>query len=153
MVTPFGRRAFFFAAQLLTLVLTTPVQAQLDPSILSSLNYNQMQWIEDKVNPGSWYTILSGDPSRSGPYVILNKVLKGNFNRPHSHPHDRQIYVVSGTWWVGTGTNQNPANSVATLPGSNVNHVANQVHWDGAKDEDVLLMVGGEGPAVDDFVR
>ena len=103
MFTPFSRRALFIAVQLLVLVLTTPAKAQLDPSILSSLNYDRMQWLQDKVNPGSWYTILSGDPSRSGPFVMLNKVLKGNFNRPHSHPRERQIYVVSGTWWVGTG--------------------------------------------------
>jgi quercetin dioxygenase-like cupin family protein len=85
--------------------------------------------------------------------VILNKVLRGNFNRPHFHPYEREIYVVSGTWWVGTGTNQDPAYSVARRPGTYVKHLANQVHWDGTKDEDVLLMVAGEGPAIDEFVR
>ena len=153
MFTPFSHRALLFAAQLLLLVMATPAKAQLDPSILSSLNYDQMQWLEDKVNPGSWYSILSGDPSTSGRFVILNKVLKGNFNRPHSHPRERQIYVVSGTWWVGTGRNRNPANSVARRPGTYVKHLANQVHWDGAKNEDVLLMIAGEGPAIDNFVK
>jgi quercetin dioxygenase-like cupin family protein len=78
---------------------------------------------------------------------------RGNFNRPHFHPYDREIYVVSGTWWVGTGTNQDPAISVAMRPGTYVKHLANQVHWDGTKDEDVLLMIGGEGPEIEYFVR
>jgi hypothetical protein len=151
----FARAALVFAAPLLMLFLTTPVQAQLDPSVLSTLNYAQMQWNEDKrpTNPGSWYTVLSGDLSRPGPFVILNKVLRGNFNQPHFHLHDRQIYVVSGTWWIGVGPNQNPAGSVATPAGNYVKQLGNQVHWDGAKDEDVLLMIAGEGPAIDDFVK
>ena len=34
----------------------------------------------------------SGDPSKPGLYVVLNRWLKGNhFSRPHSHPNDRFI--------------------------------------------------------------
>ena len=153
MFTSFSRLALFVAAQLSVLVLTTPVQAQLDPSILSTLNYDRLEWFEDRSHPGSWYTVLSGNPSRPGPFVMLNKVLKGNFNRPHSHPYEREIYVVSGTWWVGTGRDRNPANSLAMRPGTYVRHRANQVHWDGARDEDVLLLIAGEGPAITNFAR
>jgi hypothetical protein len=31
--------------------------------------------------------------------------------------------------------------------GSFVTHYAKQVHWDGAKDEDTILLIMGEGPA------
>ena len=31
--------------------------------------------------------------------------------------------------------------------GSFVTHFAKQVHWDGAKDEDAILLIMGEGPA------
>ena len=31
--------------------------------------------------------------------------------------------------------------------GSFVTHCEKQVHWDGAKDEDAVLMIMGEGPA------
>ncbi len=31
--------------------------------------------------------------------------------------------------------------------GSFVTHFAKQVHWDGAKDEDAVLLIMGEGPA------
>jgi ChrR-like protein with cupin domain len=145
----FGRLGLLFAALLSMPVLATPALAQLDISILSTLKYDQLQWLEDPANPGSWYTVLSGNPSASGPYVILNKMLKNSFTQPHSHPLDRQIYVVNGTWWVGTGTVLDPAAAVATQKGSTVTHLANQVHWDGAKDEEVLLLIGGEGPAVE----
>jgi len=153
MFTALGSRALLLAACLSMLVLATPARAQLDPSILSTLNYDQLEWLEDEATPGSWYTVLSGDPSKAGPFVILNKVLKGTFSRPHFHATARQVYVADGTWWVGGGTDRNIADSVAKSEGSYVDQPANQVHWDGAKDDDVLLMIAGEGPATETFVN
>jgi len=157
MFTPFSRRALFFAAQLLMLILTAPVQAQTrpDPSVLNSVNWDQLQWFQDTrpTNPGSWYAVLSGNLS-TGPWVIVNKVLAGNIDWPHFHANDRYIYVIKGTWWRGAGANQNPNNSVATPPGSYVKQSANEVHWDGAKNEDVLLLSSGDGPAPDEtFIK
>lgn len=150
---PVARWLRCLAAPLLMLMLAAPAAAQVDPSIIPNLNWDQMQWFKDTVNPGSWYTIISGDPAGSGPYVIINKVEKGNFNRPHSHPRERKIYVIKGTWWVGTGNVVDPARSQPMGPGETIPHYANAVHWDGAKDEDVLLMIGGQGPAVANFVN
>jgi quercetin dioxygenase-like cupin family protein len=154
MFTALGHRARLLAACLLMLLLAAPARAQqLDPSILSTLNYDQLQWLEDTATPGSWYAVLSGDPSTEGRFVILNKVLKGTFNRPHFHATARQIYVADGTWWVGSGADRNIADSVAKREGSYVDQPANQVHWDGAKDEDVLLLIAGEGPATETLIN
>jgi hypothetical protein len=142
---------FFLAPALVLIAMTmTPVQAQSkpDPSILDSVNWDQLQWFEDErpTNPGSWYAVISGDLS-TGPWVIINKVLAGNFNQPHFHHHNRYyIYVIEGTWWVGAGARVNPNNSVPIPAGSYVQHLTNQLHWDGAKNEDVLLLIYGEGP-------
>lgn len=153
MFAQLGLRAAFLALPLAMLMLALPARAELDTSIVDDLNYEELQWLEDTTNPGSWYAILSGDPSEPGPYVVLNKVLKGNFTRPHVHPRPRDVYVVQGTWWVGTGTTLDPDDSVAKPEGSQLTNNANEVHWDGAKDEDVLLLIGGEGPAETDFVQ
>jgi quercetin dioxygenase-like cupin family protein len=85
--------------------------------------------------------------------VLLNKVLKGNFSRPHAHRQAREIYVVQGTWWVGSGRVLNPDASVPQLAGTFVVHLADQVHWDGAKAEDVLLLIEGDGPATEYLVK
>jgi len=147
MFTALRSRALLLAACLSMFALATPARAQIDTSVLSNLNYDQLHWLEDKTTPGSWYAVLSGDPEKAGPFVILNKVLSGTFNRPHFHDTARQVYVVDGTWWVGSGANRNISDSVAKREGSYVNQPADQVHWDGAKDEDVLLLIAGEGPA------
>jgi hypothetical protein len=56
--------------------------------------------------------------------------------------------VLQGTWWVGSGPKFDPASGTVAMPaGSFVTHYAKQVHWDGAKDEDAILLIMGEGPA------
>lgn len=146
-------RWLLVAAASLPLILNAEPTYGIETSILSSLDYNSLQWHEDPVNPGSWYSIVSGNPSRSGRFVILNRVLKGHFNRPHRHAHPREIYVVKGTWWVGKGKRVDLDASVAKGAGSFTVHYANEVHWDGARNEDVLLLIEGEGPAMDHFVK
>ena len=59
----------------------------------------------------------------------------------------RFITVIQGTWWVGTGTKFDPDNTVPMPAGTFVTHFGKQVHWDGAKDEDAVLLIVGEGPA------
>ena len=41
--------------------------------------------------------------TKPGLYITRNKWKAGNMSRPHFHPNDRLIVVLSGTWWVGTG--------------------------------------------------
>ena len=55
--------------------------------------------------------------------------------------------MLQGTWWVGSGPKFDPANATPMPAGSFVTHFAKQVHWDGAKDEDAVLLIMGEGPA------
>jgi len=91
--------------------------------------------------------ILFGDPSKPGPYVARIKWLPGNMSRPHFHPNDRFFAVISGTWWMGTGDKFDPASTVPVPVGSYVVHYANKIHYDGAKDEEVVIQVWGMGPA------
>jgi hypothetical protein len=80
--------------------------------------------------------------------VVYTKWTKGNhFSHPHFHPNDRYIVVLQGTWWVGSGPKFDPAHGTVPMPaGSFVTHYGKQVHWDGAKDEDAVLLIMGEGP-------
>lgn len=68
-------------------------------------------------------------------------------SRPHFHQRDRFFVVLSGTWWTGTGDNFDPDNTVPVPAGSYVSHHASKVHYDGAKDEEVIIQVWGMGPA------
>jgi hypothetical protein len=89
---------------------------------------------------------LAGDASKSGLYVILVKWSAHHNSRPHFHPNDRFITVLSGTWWVNTGRNYDPDHMKPVPAGSFVTHFAKEVHYDGAKDGDVVLEIVGMGP-------
>lgn len=69
---------------------------------------------------------------------MRNRFSPGAFSPPHFHPETRYITVLKGTWWIGT--TPVPAGSVVV-------HHANHIHWDGAKDEEVIVQIMGIGPS------
>jgi quercetin dioxygenase-like cupin family protein len=91
--------------------------------------------------------VLAGDPAKPGLYVVLQKWLPHNNSRPHSHPNDRYITVLKGTWWVNTGANYDPDGMKPVPAGSFVIHYGQEMHYDGAKDEECILQIVGMGPA------
>ncbi len=121
--------------------------AELNPAAVAYKLPDQIPW--GPVNAaGAQSAAVVGDPAKPGFYMVYIKWTKGNhFSRPHFHPNDRFIVVLQGTWWVGTGPKFDPANTTPMPAGSFVTHFAKQVHWDGAKDEDTILLITGEGPA------
>lgn len=81
-------------------------------------------------------------------YAYVNRFMPGNFSTPHFHQNDRVITVLKGTWWVGTGNDYDPENNTVPLGvGSVVVHTAGEVHYDGAKDEEVWVLISGIGPS------
>ena len=124
---------------------------ELDPKAVIFKLPDQIEW---KGTGGNRSAVLAGDPTKPGLYVVINKWLAGNnFSRPHFHPNDRFITVLKGTWWVGSGNKFDPANTVPMREGTFVTHFGKQVHWDGAKDEDAILLIVGEGPATNTRVE
>jgi hypothetical protein len=122
--------------------------AELNPAAVVYKLPDQIPWSAPDAR-GVQTAVMVGDPAKPGFYAVLTKWLKGNhFSRPHFHPNDRYITVLAGTWWVGSGTKFDPDHGTVAMPaGSFVTHFGKQVHWDGAKDEDAVLLIMGEGPA------
>jgi hypothetical protein len=126
---------------------TAPVRAaELNPAAVAYKLPEQIDW-KPGASPGVESAVLVGDPSKPGLYMVLTKWLPGHMSRPHFHPNDRFITVLSGTWWVGTGTTYDPDSTVPMKTGTFVTHFGKQVHYDGAKDVETVLLIVGEGPA------
>jgi hypothetical protein len=119
--------------------------ADLNPKAISYKLPDQIKWVEG--NGGAANAILVGDPTKPGLYIVLTKWHAHHMSRPHYHPNARYITVLSGTWWVGTGTKYDPDSTVPLPTGSFATHYGKEIHYDGAKDEDVVLEILGEGPA------
>jgi quercetin dioxygenase-like cupin family protein len=111
---------------------------------------------EEYKNPfgiGVMVATLYGDPSKPGMYVIRIKWPKHTMSRPHTHPQDRHVVVLSGTWYTGTGETFDPEKSVGLKAGGYMMHPAGAVHWDGTRDDEAIIQITGMGPATTDLVK
>src|SRR5262249_31645619 len=65
---------------------------------------------------------------------------------PHSYATDRLSLVLSGTWWVNSGADFDPNQTVPVPPGGFVRRVARTPHYDGvkrdAKEPAVIALFG-----------
>ena len=107
----------------------------------------EVVWKSRPGYDGVQFAVLHGDPSKPGIYVIRAKFSPGTMTRPHWHPEDRYVIVVSGTWYTGEGDAFDPDKTVALKPGSFMLHPAKAHHYDGAKDEEVVVQIIGMGPS------
>lgn len=124
---------------------TPALRPDLDPTMVVYQHPDQIKWTG---NPnGAQQAVLLGDPTKPGLYIVLVKWNPNNMSHPHFHPNDRYITVLSGTWWVGSGTKFDPDATVPMPAGSYVVDLAKQPHYDGAKDEAAIIEIVGEGPA------
>ncbi len=94
-------------------------------------------WPKDSVASAK----LFGDINEPGLYYTLIRWYPGYMSAPHSYVTDRLCVVVSGTWWVNSGADFDPANCIAMPAGSFIRRVANTPHYDG-------VVADGREPAV-----
>jgi hypothetical protein len=118
--------------------------AELNPKAITIQLPADIKWNKGR---GSESATLVGDPSKPGLYVVLQKWLAHNNSRPHFHPNDRYITVISGTWWVATGPKYDFDSAKPVPAGSFVTHFGKEIHYDGAKDTECILQIVGIGPA------
>jgi hypothetical protein len=142
---PVVRVALIIAAATLFASVCSVKAAAPDPKVLAFTLPDKIAWTEGAGGAGQ--AVLVGDPAKPGLYIVLTKWHPHHMSRPHFHPNDRYITVISGTWWVGTGTKYDPDSTTPIPAGSFVTHYGKQIHYDGAKDEEVTLEIVGMGPA------
>jgi hypothetical protein len=119
--------------------------SELNPAAVTYKLPSQIKWT---VSPdGAKVAVLWGDLDKPGLYIYLVKWSPHQMSHPHFHPNDRFITVMSGTWWVGTGSKFEPGKTVPIPAGSFVVHYGKQIHYDGAKEGECLLEIVGQGPA------
>ena len=107
----------------------------------------QVKWVSKPGFEGVQFANIAGNPSKPGIYVIRVKFSPGRMTRPHWHPEDRHVIVISGTWYMGEGDTFEPSRTVPLKAGSYAMHPAKAHHYDGAKDEQVILQIVGDGPS------
>ena len=148
------RRSLLFAPLLAALpqLLATSAQASpLDPTKTIIVPPKDIVFRgRSTVPPQSVETAdLFGHASDPGLYLVLTKWYPGWMSAPHYYDTDRICVVVSGTWWVTSGDDFDPASTVPVAPGGFVHRIAHTSHYDGVKadeKEPAVIAICGMGP-------
>jgi hypothetical protein len=126
-----------FAGVALAMPETITQAAKIDPSETAITLPDEMKW---EAWPGlpphsGEMAMLYGQLDKPGPYLVLMKWNPGYYSAPHTYETDRFSLVLSGTWWVNSGSDFDPANTVAVPAGGFVRRVARTPHYDGVKPD------------------
>ena len=132
----------------LALSISSPLLADPPKEVMNILREGDLKFAPSKMVPGISQAVISGNPAEPGKvYVVRNRFAPGTFSPPHFHPETRYIQVLKGTWWVGSGPKFDKNATTPVPAGSFVVHHPNQIHWDGAKDEEAVVQITGVGPS------
>ena len=137
------RRDLLIAPMLAALVSSAAHASLLDPTETILTLPANIPW---KIHPGdpidsTASAALYGSRTAHGIYYELIKWHPGYMSAPHSYATDRLCVVVSGTWWVNSGADFDPARCVPVPAGTFVHRVAHTPHYDG-------VVANGKEPAV-----
>jgi len=112
------------------------------------MNIDKFKWNATEGNTlGVQTAVLEGDPSKPGFYLTINRFPPGVMSRPHTHPDERHCVVIKGTWYTGEGTRTwEQAKEIGLKPGEYMRHPSGGLHYDGAHDEEVWVLISGYGP-------
>jgi quercetin dioxygenase-like cupin family protein len=122
-----------------------PGGPNVDPTARQAKKVEDMVWT--KAADGSTFVNVYGDPGKDGIYVQFVSRPPHNWSTVHRHRHDQFMWVMGGRMYIGTGSSVDKDKTVGMPKGSYIHDFANGTHYEGTKDEDLWLLVVGEGPA------
>jgi hypothetical protein len=99
---------------------------------------------------------LYGATTEPGLYYVLVRWHPGYMSAPHTYVTDRLCVVVSGIWWVNSGADFDPANTIPAPAGTFVRRVAGTPHYDGVirtGTEPAVIAICGMGPVGLKFIE
>ena len=109
-------------------------------------------WQENPRLDGVSYIKVYGDSSQPGVYVVRVLFNPWTMTMPHYHSQDRIVAVIKGPWYAGTDLQFDPDNVTPISAGGYMLHPAGGVHFDGAKEQQAIVQITGNGPVTTTFL-
>ncbi len=94
---------------------------------------------------GAQMSVLSGDPTKAGVFVLRLKMPPGYKIPAHQHPSDEYVTVISGDLSLGMGDKLDPAMSAKLAPGGFALAGAKMNHF-AFSTGGAVVQVSAEGP-------
>jgi quercetin dioxygenase-like cupin family protein len=139
------RQVLICLAVIAALVTGTSAQAPKSAHVL--MPADQIKWGPPPpvFEKGATFAVMSGDPGKTGMFVVRLKMPAGYQIKPHWHPTDEHVTVISGTFAVGMGDKIDKTGLKALPAGGYVLLPAEMRHYAMATVETVVE-VSGLGP-------
>jgi quercetin dioxygenase-like cupin family protein len=101
---------------------------------------------------GARFAVIQGDPGKSGPYTIRLKLPTHYTFRPHFHPTDEHVTVLSGVFLVGMGDTMGVRRTQRLTAGGFITAPADAHHFAYTRAP-TILQIHGEGPFAITYVK
>jgi hypothetical protein len=112
-----------------------------------------IQWTQRRSAPDVFFAAIYGDQAQPGPYAFRIRAQAGHTLPPHTHPDERTITVLSGTYWAGVGAAFD-ASSLTPYPAGTFYVIPAQLpHYAAVLDGEVLFQEAGVGPSRFDAIQ
>ena len=135
---------------MLSLVLLAMIQPATQPAAQPA----KLSWgpAPPFLPAGAKFALVSGDPSKSGPYEVRLDLPNGYMIPPHMHPTAETVTVKSGHFMYGMGDKADRKAEKTLTAGQSNTMPPNTAHWAHAKGHTVVA-VTGTGPFAITYVN
>lgn len=129
------------------------LDAQGDRLSLLQVAPGDLKWTPiTSMAPGAHSTVIVGDPGKAGLYVARVKLPPNYKVAAHTHPEDRVITVISGTYYVGFGIKFDESKLKPLTAGSVYTEPAKVAHFGATRSEEAIVQVSAVGPSAIDYL-
>lgn len=135
---------------LLALWATPPALAQ---DGLRAVLPGDIAWVQRRSSPDVFYAGIYGTPEKAGPYAFRVRAQAGHRLAPHTHPDERTVTVLSGTYWSGVGETFDESRLQAFPAGSFYVIPAGVPHFSAILHGEVEFQEAGVGPSSHDLIK
>jgi quercetin dioxygenase-like cupin family protein len=138
-------------------LLSIPCLAQQFPIMpggelpIAAIELDKMPWTKiPSISPTQEFATIVGDRAKPGLYIQLVRWPPHATLKAHSHPDDRYVIVLRGTFYHGVAEKFDESKLEARLEGSFFTEPKNVRHFGMTRDEGVVLYFVGTGPSTTD---
>lgn len=134
-----------FAAFALIAPVPAPAQNAMDQIMF--LNADDMHWQNPPpgLPAGAKVSVLLGDPSQPGPFVVRISTSGEYVIKPHYHSRAETLTVLYGTLFMGTGAEFDPAGAHSIYVGG-FHYLPAESHHFAFTKTPTVIELHGEGP-------
>jgi quercetin dioxygenase-like cupin family protein len=133
-----------FASVLFAAVIAIPAYGADDHH--AAVQPDGLKWVAPAAYAkGAQLSVVKGDPTKEGFYVVRLKVPAGFKIAPHTHPNDENVTVLSGKFHIGTGGAFDEKKGTTVNVGGYA-YVAKGMQHYAFFPEDTVIQLHGMGP-------